>query len=42
MNSESDLCKKADFSLKISEGISLINKDLAPACECDSYQKVVK
>ena len=30
MNSESDLCKKADFSLKISERISLINKDLAP------------
>ena len=31
MNSKSDLCKKADFSLKISERISLINyKDLAP------------
>ena len=30
MNSESDPCKKADFSLKNSERISLINKDLAP------------
>ena len=30
MDSESELCKKADFSLMISERISMINKDLAP------------
>ena len=30
MNSESELCRKADFSLMISERISKINKDLSP------------
>ena len=30
MDSESELCKKADFSLMISERISKINKDLSP------------
>ena len=30
MSAKSELCKKADISLRISERISLINKDLAP------------